>query len=162
MSDLNDSKRDKETGRFVKGQSGNVAGRPKGIVSVERSKNLRDQILAAAEMRGREIDPTAEDGVSAYLKDLAEKDHRAFSSLLGRILPLLPAKVALPPIEKPSDLVAASSAIAKAVSEGDLAPTEGSAIASIVGAVGKAIEIHQLEARLQALEDRLAQSERQR
>ena len=91
----------------------------------------------------------------SYLTHLAEKEPRAYASLLGRVLPLLPTPVALPPIEKPADLIAASSALAKAVSDGELAPTEGSAIANIVGAVGKAIELHALEARLQALEQRL-------
>jgi hypothetical protein len=158
--DDNKPERDPKTGRWKPGaRSPNPAGRPKGSITVAKSQNLRDSILTAAEQRGREINPDARDGdgVAAYLKWLSETEPRAFSSLLGRILPLLPAKVALPPIEKPSDLVAASAAIAKAVSEGDLAPTEGSAISAIVQGVGRSMEINQLAARLDALEQRLAQ-----
>ena len=157
--------RDPETGQFRKGESGCPSGRPKGVVAISRATNLRDLILAAAGARGKvlaaerglEIAPDSDQAIALYLEWLSANEPRSFSSLLAKILPLMPTKVALPEIKAPSDLVAASSAIAKAVSEGDLAPTEGSAIANIVGAVGKSIEIHVLEQRLAALEERLTE-----
>jgi hypothetical protein len=116
-----------------------MLGRVKGSVHVPKSKNLRDAILDAAEQRGREIDPTSGvgDGIASYLKWLSEREPRSFAGLMGKLLPLTPTKVALPKIEKPEDLIAASSAIADAVASGDLAPTEGSALASIVQGVSQ-------------------------
>jgi hypothetical protein len=82
--------------------------------------------------------------------------------LLGKILPLMPVKLTLPPIEKPADLVAASSAIAKAVSEGELSPNEASAISHVVEGVSKSLEIHVLAQRLDWLEERLAKKDERR
>jgi hypothetical protein len=156
MSD-DTEKRDPKTGRFKPGRSFNPAGRPKGIVAVAKAKNLRDLVLLAAERHEQKIDPKSEDGVAAYLEWLAANEPRSFSSLLGKILPLMPVKLTLPPIEKPSDLVAASSAIAKAVSEGELAPNEAAAISHVVDGVAKSLEIHVLAERLDRLEERLDQ-----
>jgi hypothetical protein len=155
--DEREEHRDPTTGRFTPGRSANPSGRPKGIVAVAKAKNLRDLVLLAAERHGQKIDPKSEDGVAAYLEWLAANEPRSFSSLLGKILPLMPVKLTLPSIEKPSDLVAASSAIAKAVSEGELAPQEASAISHVVDGVAKSLEIHVLSERLDRLEERLDQ-----
>ena len=154
--------RDPTTGRFKPGRSFNPAGRPKGIVALSKAKNLRDLILLAAERHGQKIKPGSEDGVASYLEWLSEHEPRSFAGLLGKILPLMPVRLALPPIEKPTDLVAASSAIAKAVSEGELAPQEASAISHVVDGVAKSLEIHVLAERLDRLEERLNQKGNQR
>jgi hypothetical protein len=154
MSDETE-KRDPKTGRFKPGRSFNPAGRPKGIVALSKAKNLRDLILLAAERHGQKIDPKSEDGIAAYLEWLAANEPRSFCGLLGKILPLMPVKLTLPAIQKPSDLVAASSAIAKAVSEGELAPNEAAAISHVVDGVAKSLEIHVLAERLDRLEERL-------
>jgi hypothetical protein len=154
--DDNRPERDK-TGRWKPGaRSPNPSGRPRGSVTIAKSTNLRDQILAAAERQGLEVDPGSSDGITAYLKHLASTEPRSFAGLLGRVLPLMPAKITLPPIEKPADLVAAASAIAQAVSEGELAPQEASAISHVVDGVAKSLEIHVLAQRLDWLEERLA------
>jgi hypothetical protein len=137
--------------------SGNPAGPPKGHERVLKTRNLRDVILRAAELQGKKIDPKADDGIEAYLVYLSEHEPRSFAGLLGKILPLMPVKLALPPISKPEDLVAAAAEIAKAASEGEISTSDASALSNIVGAVGKSIEVHQLEARLQALEDRIGE-----
>jgi hypothetical protein len=161
MSD-DTEKRDPKTGRFTPGRSFNPAGRPKGIVALSKAKNLRDLILLAAERHGQKIKPGSEDGVASYLEWLSEHEPRSFAGLLGKILPLMPVRLTLPPIEKPADLVAASSAIAKAVSEGELAPQEASAISHVVDGVAKSLEIHVLAERLDRLEERLNQKGNQR
>jgi hypothetical protein len=111
---------------------------------------------SAAERHGQKIDPKSEDGVAAYLEWLATNEPRSFASLLAKILPLMPVKLSLPPIEKPADLVAASSAIAKAVSEGELSPNEASAISHVVDGVAKSLEVHILAERLDRLEEHFA------
>ena len=70
--------------------------------------------------------------MTAYLHSLAKKEPKSFTSLLGRVLPTMPVKVPLPVIEKPSDLVAATSAVAQAVSEGELAPHDASSISAVL------------------------------
>ena len=155
-------KRDPTTGRFKPGRSFNPAGRPKGIVALSKAKNLRDLILLAAERHGQKLDPQSQDGVASYLEWLSENERRSFAGLLGKILPLMPVRLTLPPIEKPADLVAASSAIAKAVSEDELAPQEASAISHVVDGVAKSLEIHVLAERLDRLEERLNQKGNQR
>jgi hypothetical protein len=142
-------------GRFLPGKSPNPAGRPVGSVRVEKAPNLRDIILRAADLQGRKISPEADDGVEAYLVHLSETEPRSFAGLLGKILPLMPVRLALPPISKPEDLVTAASEIAKAASEGEISTSDASALSNIVGAVGKSIEVHQLEQRLAALEAKL-------
>jgi hypothetical protein len=161
MSDETE-KRDPKTGRFKPGRSFNPVGRPKGIVALSKAKNLRDLILLAAERHGQKLDPQSQDGVASYLEWLSENEPRSFAGLLGKILPLMPVRLTLPPIEKPADLVAASSAIAKAVSEGELAPQEASAISHVVDGVAKSLEIHVLAERLDRLEERLNQKGNQR
>jgi hypothetical protein len=52
-------------------------------------------VLLAAERHQQKIDPKSEDGVAAYLEWLAANEPRSFSSLLGKILPLMPVNLTL-------------------------------------------------------------------
>ena len=87
--------RDLRTGKFQAGISGNKSGRPKGAPSLASTKNthLRDQIIEAARLAGMEIDPSSPDGVTAYLYSIAKSDKKAMSSLLARVLPIIPTRV---------------------------------------------------------------------
>lgn len=60
-------------------------GRPKGSVN-KTTKALKDAILAAAAKHG--ADGLGHDGLEGYLFKVASEDVKAFSSLLGRVLPM--------------------------------------------------------------------------
>jgi hypothetical protein len=60
-------------------------GRPKGSTN-KTTKTLREAILLAAEETG--VDGKGKDGLVGYLKRVAREDVKAFSGLLGKVLPL--------------------------------------------------------------------------
>lgn len=60
-------------------------GKPKGAVS-KTTKTLKEAILQAAELSGR--DTRGKDGLVGYLQRVADEDVKAFSGLLGKVLPL--------------------------------------------------------------------------
>jgi hypothetical protein len=66
---------------FVKGQSGNPAGKPKGAVS-KSTALLKDAILRAAEQAG------GQEGLVGYLTTQAAENPGPFMSLLGKVLPM--------------------------------------------------------------------------
>jgi hypothetical protein len=68
----------------------------------------------------------------------------------------MPTRIALPAVEKTEDLVAATGALVKAIGDGDLAASEASAIAGVLSAASKAIELNQLAGRLDELERRFS------
>jgi hypothetical protein len=123
-----------------------------------RTMSLRDAVISAAERVGIEVDPNTEDGLESFLADVARKDRKSFVTLLNRAMPLQPVRVPLPPIEKPADLVAASSEIARAVGEGEISPGDAASISTIVGNAGRAIELHQLAERIERLEAQAEQA----
>jgi hypothetical protein len=151
--------RDVRTGKFQAGVSGNKSGRPKGAPSLASTKNahLRDQIIEAARLAGMEIDPSSPDGVTAYLYSIAMSDRKAMSSLLARVLPIIPARVALPTIETAADLVGANSALLKAAADGEISTSDAASLGSIVGNVARAMELNQIVCRLDDLERRLSE-----
>lgn len=77
----------KNTRQIAKGKpfaEGN-SGKPKGAVN-KTTKILREAILEAAELSGG--DTKGKDGLVGYLKRVADEDVKAFSGLLGKVLPL--------------------------------------------------------------------------
>lgn len=61
------------------------AGRPKGVPN-RTTTALKDAILLAAEEVGE--DGNGQDGLKGYLKGLAKDEPKAFSALLGKVLPM--------------------------------------------------------------------------
>jgi hypothetical protein len=66
---------------FKKGQSGNPAGRAKGVPT-RSTQLLKDAILLAAEQAG------GPGGLVGYLKQQAHENPGPFLAMLGKVLPL--------------------------------------------------------------------------
>jgi hypothetical protein len=80
-------------------------------------------------------------------------DVQMLKFLLDRILPKeRPVVVELPPMDRAYDAVDALATIIDAVGTGRIAPSEGSALASLVDAYARAINVADLELRLEAVE----------
>lgn len=74
---------EKQTQKIGKGQAG--PGRPRGLPN-KTTTALKEAILAAAEEHGE--DDNGKGGLTGYLRKVAREDVKAFSGLLGRVLPL--------------------------------------------------------------------------
>lgn len=121
------------------GQSGNPAGRPKGagpFAAVrEKIAGEMPEIIAvlAAQAKGGDV--------------------AAARLLMERVYPALKPVEVPTPIEMPGEsLTARANAVLSAVSDGDLAPSQGAALIGAIGALSKVIEIDELIKRVEALE----------
>jgi len=132
-------------GHWRKGTSGNPAGRPRGA---------RHQATRAAEAL---LEGEAE-ALSRKAVELAlEGDTVALRLCLERLVPPRrerPVDVDMPAIESASDLPGAVAALLAAAAGGDLTPGEAEKLARLVGETGRAIELHEIEQRLRALEEK--------
>lgn len=134
-------------GRFRPGQSGNPQGRPPGA---------RNKATRAAEAL---LDGEAETLTRACVTAALGGDTTALRLCLERILPPRrdrPIEFNLSPISTAAEACAAVGEIVEAVSVGDLTPIEATAIAGLVDVFVKALETRDLEARVLALETRVA------
>jgi hypothetical protein len=59
----------------------------------------------------------------------------------------------LPKLLKPEDAIAATSALAAAVSAGEITPSEAAELAKVVGSFVQALELHDLAERIARLEE---------
>ncbi len=130
---------------FKPGQSGNPAGRPKG------AKSKAAQLLAELIERG------AHEVVQAIVDDAKKGNVTSARFLIERVAPVpvdRPISFDLPATNTASDLIEAGAAILSAVAAGELTPSEGSAVMSLVDRQRALIETSDLETRLAALEAR--------
>ena len=84
-------------------------------------------------------------------------DALALRLCLDRLLPALrerPVRVDLPPLASAKDAVAASAALLAAVAGGEVAPGEARELGRLIELHLKALEVHEIETRLAALEAR--------
>ena len=117
------------------------AGRKQG------SKN-RTTVVAAALLDGE-----AEELVHKAVELAKAGDVPMLKFLLSRILPReRPIKLDLPPMNFADDAVAALGAIIGAVGDGRISPSEGAALASMIDAYTRAIDMADVVKRLDALE----------
>ena len=134
-----------QAGRFTKGRSGNLAGKPRGA---------RDRATLAAEtLLGDEAKALTRKAIELALNG----DVHALRICLDRVFPTRrgrPVHVPLPEIKAPSDVTAALSAVMAAISRGELTTDEAGGIATVVEAARKSIELVEIEARVAALEAR--------
>jgi uncharacterized protein DUF5681 len=128
---------------FKPGQSGNPNGRPKGA---------RNKATIVAETL---LDGEA-DTLTRTAIDLAKGgDTTALRLCIERILPARkdrPVSFDMPRIETVADSVRAAAAIASAVAEGDLTPSEAGELSKVVDGYTRAVETADLAARLERLE----------
>lgn len=75
----------KETKKNKIGAGKPGPGRPKGSEN-KTTKALKEAILGAAEEHG--FNGEGEDGLQGYLRKVATEDIKAFSGLLGKVLPM--------------------------------------------------------------------------
>jgi hypothetical protein len=128
---------------FQKGESGNPAGRPRGIVN--RATALAQNLLSERV-----------EGIARKVIELAEEgDMAAIRVCMERLVPPIkhqPVAVELPPIEKPADSVEAMASIAAAVAAGDLTAAEAAELAKVVDVYVRALDSKGFDERLSALE----------
>ena len=132
-----------EATQFRPGQSGNPGGRPKGA---------RNKITVAIEAL---IDAASTDIATKAIELAKAGDATMIRALLDRAAPPrrdrhIPFE--LPPMEGAADAAKAAAAIAQAVADGELTPSEASELSDFVANYAKALEISDLEVRLQRLE----------
>jgi hypothetical protein len=134
-------------GPWPKGVSGNPKGGPQG----SRSKSA---LLGEALIDGR-----AEELIETCVKMALGGDPSAMRLMIERLVPARrerAAAIAVPPIAKSHDLIAAAAAITQAATDGSITPNEAAAISTLIGNVAKAIETAELAERLAKLEEQIA------
>ena len=142
-SDLNFQVDRTPGGQFVKGQSGNPAGKPPGCRN-HASRTAEALLNGEVEALTRTAVERALDGNVAALRLCFE---RLVAPRRSR-----PVQLDLPPIEGPADVAATMAAITSAVAGGDLTPSEGAEVAKVVDTYIRAIEASDFDRRLKALE----------
>jgi len=128
---------------FVKGQSGNPAGRPRG------SKNHRT--LAARELLDGEAGALTRKAIEMAMAG----DAGAMRLCLERILaPRRDPEVRfdLPPIRDAGDIAGAMAAVLRALAQGGITPAEAAEIGRLVETYMRAIECTDFERRLRMVE----------
>jgi len=129
---------------FVKGQSGNPAGRPRG--STNRSSRAAQLLL--------------DDEAPALSRKAVELalagDPRALRLCLDRtVAPRRDrsVEISLPPIDSAADILGAIKAVADAVGRGGITPAEGFALSQMIESFLRAIDASDFENRLRQLEE---------
>lgn len=128
---------------FMKGQSGNPDGRPKGA---------RNTATLAAEAL---LDGEAEAITRKAIERALEGDMTAIRLCLERILPAIKSRhieIDLPPVETAQDIQAAQGAVIAAMARGEITPDDASTVAGVLEARRRALETVELEKRIDALE----------
>ena len=128
---------------FVKGQSGNPKGKPKGV------RHTATQISYAL------MEGNLEEVLATVIDRAKSGDMAACKMVLDKILPNTkdrPIALEIPLINDLNDVGYAQAEILQAVATGDITPNEGERIAAIVEARRRSIETIDLEARISRLE----------
>ena len=147
--EFTDNSDPKQRGRpFVRGQSGNPSGKPKGT---------RHKVTQAMELL---LEGEAEALTRKAIEMALAGDMTALRICLDRLAPVRRDRHVpfdLPAIATPSDAVGASTAIVAAVSAGELTPSEAADLGKLLEAHVRVIEAAEFEDRLNKLEARLTQ-----
>ena len=117
---------------FQKGQSGNPAGRPRGARNraTQLGYSLLENELAMV--------------MNKVIELITAGNTAALKMYLDRIVPIARGSCELPPLAKAADSIGAMTAIAEAVANGELAPSEAASVTRVVEVFVKAFELHSL------------------
>lgn len=129
---------------FKPGVSGNPKGRPR---KTDTDSALRERIKTACP-----------DIIDSLIHAASSGDVQAARALLGYALPPLKAQDGPIRLDLGPDISSAMTALRSAIAGGELTPGSAAAVASIIGIQARIQETAELEQRLIALENRLAQS----
>ena len=144
MAEISAKKAAKPRGKPWKpGESGNPKGKPKGV----RSK--------ATQLTEQMVGNQAEQIVQRVIDGALAGDAVCLRLCMERLSPPMkdrPVNADLPALRDAVDVLTASAAVLQMVGNGDLTPSEGSALAGLVDGCRKAIETQELEKRIAALE----------
>ena len=131
-------------GRWSKGESGNPAGRPKGIPNPQA--RLRKMINA--------------EGIVKRLEQAAlDGDVQAARTLLERALPACRSTaepVEIPELDVAPTLTGKAHSVLAAVADGRIPPDLGAQLVAAIGNVSKLVEVDELSRRVEALEEKNA------
>jgi hypothetical protein len=128
---------------FRPGRSGNPSGRPKGA---------RNRATLAMEAL---LDGEAEELTRKAIELAKCGDMGALRLCMDRLLPARRDRAvnfALPKLETPADAVKANAALVEAVAEGELTPSEAAELAKLVEGFTRTVDLHDIQARLDKLE----------
>lgn len=131
-------------GRWPKGVSGNPAGKPKGA---------RHAAQVALDAIGQE---NAEELLRSVIVAALAGDMRAAAILLDRIWPARkgrPIRLNLPAIGTAADIAKAMSIVVAEMAAGNITPEEADSVSAILNTQARALELRDLELRIQALEN---------
>ena len=129
-------------------------GRPFASGNPGRPKGARHRITRVAEAL---LDGETEALTRKAIELALAGDGMALRLCLERILPPRkerPVEIELPPLAGSEDAVAASAALLAAVAAGAIAPGEAREVGRLLELHLKAVELHEFDARLAALEAR--------
>jgi hypothetical protein len=140
---VQEQERRDEGGRFVKGRSGNPAGRVAGTRNhaTLMAEALFDGEAAALARKAIELGLGGDPAALRLCLD------RVIAPRRGR-----PVEVALPPVNGVADIAGAMTAIARAAARGEITPGEAGELAQVVATMLRAIESSEFERRLALLE----------
>jgi len=135
--------KNRKTGRFAKGTSGNPAGRP------PRSRNKATLLMEAL------LEGESEQLTRKAIELASGGDIHALRLCLDRLLP--PRKdrtiqLSLHPIENVEQVSSAMSTVVEAIGEGRITPTEGEILANILAVQNNVLTNGDLERRVERLE----------
>jgi hypothetical protein len=134
----------------IEGRSNQPRGRPfaKGNGGRRPGSRNKSTLLAEALLRGEEVEL-----VRKAIELAKGGDAQMLKFLLDRILPKdRPVKIDLPQIRSPGDAAIAMTALIQAVAAGEIAPAEGTSVASLVAGIHRFVDITHLRERIDALE----------
>jgi hypothetical protein len=135
----------KADGKFALGNRANPSGRPKG----SRHKYL----LAAEALLDGESERLSRKAIEMALAG----DTTCLRICLERILPVRrdrPIGIELPQIKTLEDVASALLTVVQAVGSGEITPSEGTAVSSLLHGYSEALQAKDLEARIAVLEAR--------